>query len=214
MQFMTCWRFADNLAAEPADVIPIVGNRQLLRIPFATSAFLVVTRLSGHPLAEKGAARPWARALSIWWRESHRFGWGAVRVRWQFLGKPTSWARGWPLRFGSSAGALRSRRRSAGFQACCIAGFQTCRASAWHVCFRAVRALHPRKLATNRLRCALAITDAIWFGWTCRSRPTFLRWYGHSTFIEHASGTRTLRRFGNLRYSRLGSLRYVAATAG
>jgi len=26
----------------------------------------------------------------------------------------------------------RSRRRSAGFQACCIAGFQTCGVAAWH----------------------------------------------------------------------------------
>jgi len=56
------------------------------------------------------------------------------------------WRMGWVF-------SLRSRRRSAGFQACCIAGFKTCRVSAWHwrsgievvVWF-----------ARNRIRCCIA----------------------------------------------------------
>jgi len=96
-----------------------------------------------------------------------------------------------------------ANRRSAGFQACCIAGFQTCRASALY----------------EGVRCTLGvrINAGKWDGSgksTRTSRKRFVADILECTppgQLGRLRATRTLGRFGNLRYSRFGNLRYVAA---
>ena len=89
--------------------------------------------------------------------------------------------------------------RSAGFQACCIAGFQTCRRFASHAGEQCPRGWSKPSEDPWPRRC-LGSSFIYWadMAWL----PTVT---GHTSPVR---GKRAWRRFRNLRYSRLGSLRY------